>query len=84
MTAPAKGTATKLTDPGMIALFIASQNGAIQRGGHEGEASVTLINSLARRGWLERTIVMRGARPVVTGAVITEAGRKTLARALGV
>lgn len=71
----AKGTQTQVSDPGHTALAVAELNGFIARGGQPGQASVTLINSLAKRGYLKRTTEMQGLRQVVTGATITHAGR---------
>lgn len=79
LTPAAKGTQTKVSDPAHTALAVAALNGAVQRGGQPGQASIKLINSLAKRGYVTRTVVMDGLRKIVTGAVITPAGQRRLA-----
>lgn len=77
----AKGTATKVTDPQHTALAVAALCGSVQRGGHEGQASVKTLTAMAKRGYLQLTYETgrRDARKVVTGGTITGAGRTRLA-----
>lgn len=76
LAAPAKGTQTKVTDPGMQALAYAiAAGGYIRRGGHEGEAPVTVLKALAKRGHLDPTVEVHGRRKVIVGGQITRAGR---------
>jgi hypothetical protein len=77
----AKGTATKVSDPQHTALAVAAFCGSVQRGGHEGQASVKTLTAMARRGYLQLTYQTgrRDARKVVTGGTITGPGRTRLA-----
>ncbi len=81
---PAKGTTTKVTDPGHTVLAICSLNdeGRIERGGQPGQADVRLLTSLAKRHLVKLTYQegRSDARKVVTGAVITNGGRNALAQ----
>lgn len=78
----AKGTTTKVTDPGLHALDTALLAGGwIGRGGHEGQAPEPVLKALAKRGHLELTIRMDGRRKVTTGGTITRAGRIAWVRA---
>ncbi len=81
---PAQSTATKVTDPGLAALDHAiAAGGHIARGGHEGQASVTLLQALAKRRHVDLVVEMHGRRKVITGARITRAGRIAHLRAIG-
>ncbi len=80
----AKGTAVKVTDPGMQALdYAIAAGGFIRRGGHEGEAPLPVLNALAKRGHVELVIELHGRRKVTVGARITRAGRIAHLRANG-
>lgn len=77
----ATGTATKVSDPQHTALAVAAFCGSVQRGGHEGQASVKTLTAMAKRGYLQLTYETgrRDARKVVTGGTITGPGRTRLA-----
>lgn len=79
----AKGTATKVTDPGLVALEVAIFDGYLRRGGGIGRASVTLLKALAKRGHVDLVVEMQGRRKVIVGARITRAGRIAHLRATG-
>ncbi len=80
----AKSTQTKVSDPGLQALdYAIAAGGYIRRGGHEGEASVTLLKSLAKRGHVALDVQLHGRRKVVAGATVTRAGRIAHLRANG-
>jgi hypothetical protein len=74
----AKGTQTKVTDPQHTALALASVTGHIERGGKPGQAPVTVLKALAKRGYLTLTYSPT-SRFTVTGADITSPGRVRLA-----
>ncbi|GGM52452.1 hypothetical protein ACFFX1_55565 [Dactylosporangium sucinum] len=78
----AKGTQTKVSDPGHTALAVAELTGSVARGGHAGQASIKVLTALAKRGYLQLTYQAgrRDARKVVTGGVLTNAGRIRLAQ----
>lgn len=78
--AVAKGTATKVSDPGHTALAIAHLNGRVERGGKPGQYNVRVLTALAKRGLLKLTYEegRSDARKVVTGGVLTGAGRVRL------
>jgi hypothetical protein len=82
LAAVAKGAQTKVTDPQHTALAVAAFCGRVERGGHEGQASVKTLTALAKRGHLDLTYQQgrRDARRVVTGGTITGPGRTRLAQ----
>lgn len=80
----AKGTQTKVTDPGHTVLAIAasSTGGLVHRGGQPGQASIKQIDALAKRGYLTRVLDETGrygARQYVIAGRITRAGIARLA-----
>jgi hypothetical protein len=81
LPAPAKGTATKVSDPAHTILAVAALNGFVQRGGQPGQGDVRLLTSLAKRGYLalQYETGRSDLRKVVVGATITRAGRVRLA-----
>jgi hypothetical protein len=75
LTPPAKGTATKITDPGLKAVDTALYNGGwIGRGDHEGQAPEPVLKALAKRNHLTLTYATHGRRKVTTGGSVTRAG----------
>jgi hypothetical protein len=80
LPAAAKGTTTKVSDPGHTTLAIAHLTGRIERGGKPGQAPIGVLNALAKRGHLHLTYQTgrSDARKVVTGGTITHAGRVAL------
>jgi hypothetical protein len=81
---PAASTATKVSDPGLLALQRAvCAGGYIARGGHDGEAPVKVLQALAKRGHVDLDVQLHGRRKVVAGARISRAGRIVLLRATG-
>ncbi len=81
---PAQSTATKVSDPGLLALQHAVYAGGyIARGGHDGEAPVKVLQALAKRGHVDLDVQLHGRRKVIAGARITRAGRIVLLRATG-
>lgn len=81
---PAKGTETKVSDPGLAALSHAiTAGGYIHRGGLEGQAPVPVLTALAKRGHVRLDIQMHGRRKYTAGAWITRAGRIAHLRATG-
>jgi hypothetical protein len=77
---PAKGTATKVTDPGHTILAVAAINGIVHRGGGVGQASVTQLHALAKRGMLDLVVEMQGRRKVTVAGRINNVGRNALDR----
>ncbi len=81
---PAASTATKVSDPGLLALMYAvCDGGYIRRGGHEGEASVKVLGALAKRGHVDLDVRLHGRRKWIAGARITRNGRIALLRETG-
>jgi hypothetical protein len=79
LTAPARGTHTHATDPQLRALRIAAAGGYIGRGQPAlRRAPITVLNALARRGYLLLDVQRHGNRMATVGAHITSAGRKRL------
>jgi hypothetical protein len=79
LTPATKGTQTKVSDPQHTALAIAVTCGHIERGGKPGQAAVTVLKALAKRGYLDLTYSPT-SRFTVTGADITGPGRTRLAQ----
>ncbi len=80
----AKGTATKISDPGLEAIDTALLAGGwIGRGGHEGQAPIGVLQALAKRGRLTLTTRMDGRRKVVTGGTVTRPGLIAWVRGTG-
>lgn len=80
----AKGTQTKVSDPGhtVLALADSATDGIVRRGGKPGEATVKQIDALAKRGYLTRILDETGrygARQYVIGGQITAKGMAKLA-----
>ena len=78
----AKGTQTKVSDPGHTALAVAKLVGHIERGGKPGQAPIGVLNALAKRGHLHLTYQTGRSdlRRVVTGGELTRAGEIALDR----
>jgi hypothetical protein len=77
LTPPAKGTATKVTDPqqSILAAAAAHPAGYVRRGAGCG---IKQLHALARRGYLELVVELDRARKVIRGGTITNLGRNTL------
>lgn len=68
------------TDPQIRALAQAARAGIVHRGGHTGQAPVTVLTALARKGWLTLTAKPGSRRTNWAFGEITDAGRAELAR----
>ncbi len=83
LPAAAKGTQTKVSDPGHTALAIAASNdeGIVKQGGGLGEATRPQIRSLAKRGYLIEIYETdrSDARKVIEAGRITAKGLARLA-----
>lgn len=80
----AKGTQTRVSDPGHTVLALAANatDGTVRRGGKPGQATVKQINALASRGYLilvHDETGRYGARKYVIGGRITASGQHKLA-----
>lgn len=69
-----------VTDPQHIALRVAATTGHVQRGGGPDQASIRTLNALARKGYLELVAHPGPRRANWAYGLITDAGRRELAR----
>lgn len=76
----AKGTQIKISESQRRLLTAAVRSGGYIRRKRDscGEATVTQLTALARRGYIDLDIVVNGRRKIIVGGEITSAGYKAL------